>query len=68
MPAPKPILRCSRCKYDLSDLITTPWVRTCPECGQRFDPEFIYEGNPKNNPKPNPLPPDPAGGADDQHA
>ena len=46
MPAPKPILNCQYCGHDLSDLLTTPWVRTCPECGKRFDPDFIYDVRP----------------------
>ncbi|MEO0631255.1 MAG: hypothetical protein AAFY46_11100 [Planctomycetota bacterium] len=59
MPAPKPILRCRTCSHDLADLITTPWIRTCPECGTRFDPDFHYEGNAQETPEPNVLPPEP---------
>ncbi|MCA9273016.1 MAG: hypothetical protein KDA31_08230 [Phycisphaerales bacterium] len=57
MPAPKPILRCQSCGHDLTSLIETPWIRTCPECGQKFDPDFVYEGNARNKPESNgPLP------------
>ncbi|GAB5497615.1 MAG: hypothetical protein Phyf2KO_26950 [Phycisphaerales bacterium] len=59
MPTPKPIMPCHKCGHDLSALITTPWIRTCPECGKRFDPDFIYEGNARNNPEPNAPPPPP---------
>ncbi len=58
MPGPKPILTCRRCGHDLAELITTPWIRTCPECGTRFDPDFYYEGNPPEAPEPNALPPE----------
>ena len=57
MPTPRPILRCSKCGQDLSALIDTPWIRKCPECGTKFDPDFVYEGNARNHPEPNgPLP------------
>lgn len=58
MPAPRPILYCNHCRHDLSALLDTPWIRTCPECGKRFDPDFVYEGNARNNPKPNNPPPE----------
>ncbi|MEO1716337.1 MAG: hypothetical protein AAFR76_04425 [Planctomycetota bacterium] len=64
MPAPRPILRCRNCGHDLADLISTPWIRTCPECGQRFDPSFYYEGNPQETPEPNVLPPKNDGSGD----
>lgn len=58
MPAPKPILSCRNCGHDLTALIETPWIRICPECGKKFDPDFVYEGNARNHPEPNgPLPP-----------
>lgn len=57
MPKPRPILRCAHCAHDLSALIETPWIRTCPECGKKFDPDFIYEGNARNSPEPNAPPP-----------
>lgn len=57
MTGPKPILHCRHCGHDLSALIETPWIRTCPECGKKFDPDFVYEGNVPNKPEPNgPLP------------
>ncbi|PHQ79201.1 MAG: hypothetical protein COB69_08445 [Phycisphaera sp.] len=59
VPTPKPILTCQSCGHDLTSFITTPWIRTCPECGQKFDPEFLYEGNPGNTPEPNATPPPP---------
>lgn len=61
MPAPKPILRCTKCGHDLAQLITTPWIRTCPECGTRFDPDFYYDGTPPEHPEPNAPPPDSPG-------
>jgi predicted amidophosphoribosyltransferase len=55
--SPKPILYCKSCGHDLTSLIETPWIRTCPECGKKFDPDFVYEGNARNKPEPNgPLP------------
>ena len=56
MPTPRPILTCTRCGHDLADLITTPWIRTCPECGTPFNPDFIYDGMPPERPEPNPTP------------
>lgn len=65
MPTPRPILTCRRCGHDLADLIATPWIRTCPECGTAFNPDFIYEGNAKEYPEPNQLPePGPTTGED----
>jgi len=55
--SPKPILYCKSCGHDLTSLIETPWIRTCSECGKKFDPDFVYEGNARNKPEPNgPLP------------
>lgn len=59
MPAPKPILICRHCSHDLTAFITTPWIRVCPECGNKFDPDFVYEGNASNKPEPNAPPPPP---------
>lgn len=58
MPAPKRILTCRRCGQDLAPLIDTPWIRTCPECGTPFDPDFLYDGRPPESPEPNTLPPE----------
>lgn len=34
---------CERCGHDLSALLTTPWVRTCPECGKPFVTNPTYD-------------------------
>ncbi len=59
MPSPKPILingHCYFCKYDVTTLARPT---TCPECGNRFDPDFVYEGNASNKPEANTTPPPP---------
>jgi hypothetical protein len=34
-------LHCTRCKYSLTGLAS----RTCPECGQKFNPRHTWEAN-----------------------